>query len=163
MLCVAFVEPSGTLISNPSEPWRDEAKETRESRSRTPTRPLNTAFSTAPPVAGASAASDSLASDNQYTVMVSEKQARVVSLPSQTCVYRVNLAPNDQTFVVTANVINLKGVVIISIRRFKILIFLFYIRWTLLGYIFLNWIHPSVQFAQLATSSEYGVLSSRSP
>ena len=109
MLCVAFVEPSGTLISNPSEPWRDEAKETRESRSRTPTRPLNTAFSTAPPVAGASTASDSLASDNQYTVMVSEKQARVVSLPSQTCVYRVNLAPNDQTFVVTANVINLKG------------------------------------------------------
>lgn len=145
MLCVAFVEPSGTLISNPSEPWRDEAKETRESRSRTPTRPLNTAFSTAPPVAGASTASDSLASDNQYTVMVSEKQARVVSLPSQTCVYRVNLAPNDQTFVVTANVINLKGaVILIRIHRVVILIHPLYTRWTMLGYFFLNWIHPSV-------------------
>ncbi len=48
-------------------------------------------------------------SDDQYTVMVSEKQARVVSLPSQTCLYRVNLAPAESTFAVTANVVSLKG------------------------------------------------------
>lgn len=106
MLCVAFIEPSGNLISNPSEPWRDETKEARDSRSRTPTRsglPM--------PLSGAAggAGSDALSSDDQYTVMVSEKQARVVSLPSQTCLYRVNLATSDTTFAVTANVVSLKG------------------------------------------------------
>ena len=106
MLCVAFIEPSGSLISNPSEPWRDETKETRDQRSRTPTRsgmPM--------PLSGAAGGvgSDALSSDDQYTVMVSEKQARVVSLPSQTCLYRVNLSPTENTFAVTANVVSLKG------------------------------------------------------
>lgn len=106
MLCVAFIEPSGNLISNPSEPWRDETKEARDSRSRTPTRsgmPM--------PLSGAAGGvgSDALSSDDQYTVMVSEKQARVVSLPSQTCLYRVNLATAESTFAVTANVVSLKG------------------------------------------------------
>ncbi|XP_045025872.1 LOW QUALITY PROTEIN: syntaxin-binding protein 5 [Daphnia magna] len=94
MLCVAFIEPSGSLISNPSEPWRDETKEARDQPSRTG--------------AAGGVANDAISSDDQYTVMVSEKQARVVSLPSQTCLYRVNLAPAEGAFAVTANVVNLK-------------------------------------------------------
>jgi len=93
LLCVAFMDPTGAVMANPTEPWRDETRETRE-RSRTPTR------STA-------GGSESGGSDNQYAVMVSQKQARVVSLPSQTCIYRINLAP-ENTSVVTANVISLK-------------------------------------------------------
>jgi syntaxin-binding protein 5 len=95
MLCVAFIEPSGSLISNPSEPWRDETKEARDQPSRTG--------------AAGGVGNDALSSDDQYTVMVSEKQARVVSLPSQTCLYRVNLAPAEGAFAVTANVVSLKG------------------------------------------------------
>ena len=95
MLCVAFIEPSGSLISNPSEPWRDETKEARDQTSRTG--------------AAGGVGNDALSSDDQYTVMVSEKQARVVSLPSQTCLYRVNLAPAEGAFAVTANVVSLKG------------------------------------------------------
>lgn len=104
MLCIAFIEPSGNLISSPNEPWRDEAKET--SRSRTPTRsggPVQLSGT------AGGVGSDAHPSDDQYTVMVSEKQARVVSLPSQTCLYRVNLSVNDSTFAVTANVVSLKG------------------------------------------------------
>ncbi|XP_046440783.1 syntaxin-binding protein 5-like isoform X4 [Daphnia pulex] len=94
MLCVAFIEPSGSLISNPSEPWRDETKEARDQPARTG--------------AAGGVGNDALSSDDQYTVMVSEKQARVVSLPSQTCLYRVNLAPAEGAFAVTANVVSLK-------------------------------------------------------
>lgn len=46
--------------------------------------------------------------DRQFVVIASEKQARVVALPSQTCVYRQQLTDTD--FVVKAEVINLKGI-----------------------------------------------------
>ena len=45
--------------------------------------------------------------DRQYVVIASEKQARVVGLPSQTCMYRQQIADTD--FVVKAEVISLKG------------------------------------------------------
>lgn len=49
---------------------------------------------------------DSVA-DRQYVVIASEKQARVVGLPSQTCMYRQQIADTD--FVVKAEVISVKG------------------------------------------------------
>lgn len=45
--------------------------------------------------------------DKQFVVIVSEKQARIVGLPSQTCVYRQQLADTD--FVVKAEIISLRG------------------------------------------------------
>lgn len=46
-------------------------------------------------------------SDRQFVVLASEKQARVVALPSQTCIYRQQLADTD--FVVKAETISIKG------------------------------------------------------
>lgn len=46
-------------------------------------------------------------SDRQFVVIASEKQARVLALPSQNCVYRQQLADTD--FVVKAEVISFKG------------------------------------------------------
>lgn len=51
--------------------------------------------------------------DRQFVIIASEKQARVVALPSQTCVYRQQLADTD--FVVKAEVISIKGIVNCSI------------------------------------------------
>lgn len=45
--------------------------------------------------------------DRQFVVIASEKQARVVALPSQTCVYRQQIADTD--FVVKAETISIKG------------------------------------------------------
>lgn len=45
--------------------------------------------------------------DRQFVVIVSEKQARVVALPSQSCTYRQQLTETD--FVVKAEVISLRG------------------------------------------------------
>lgn len=140
MLCVAFIEPSGSLISNPSEPWRDETKEARDQPSRTG--------------AAGGVANDALSSDDQYTVMVSEKQARVVSLPSQTCLYRVNLAPAEGAFAVTANVVNLKGFLFFfafclcspysSACSSLVLALQFDRRWSVFGHLLIQWPYPSI-------------------
>lgn len=47
--------------------------------------------------------------DRQFIVIASEKQARVVALPSQNCVYRLQISETD--YVVKAEIINLKGFV----------------------------------------------------
>lgn len=51
--------------------------------------------------------------DRQFVVIASEKQARVVALPSQTCVYRQQIADTD--FVVKAETISVKGTKTVSV------------------------------------------------
>lgn len=46
-------------------------------------------------------------SDRQFIVITSEKQARVIALPSQNCVYRQPIAESD--YAVKAEVVSLKG------------------------------------------------------
>lgn len=46
-------------------------------------------------------------SDRQFIAITSEKQARVVALPSQNCVYRQQIA--DTEYVVKSEIISLKG------------------------------------------------------
>lgn len=50
--------------------------------------------------------------DRQFIVITSEKQARVVALPSQNCVYRQQIADTD--YVVKTEIISLKGLVFSS-------------------------------------------------
>lgn len=47
--------------------------------------------------------------DRQFVMLASEKQARVVALPSQNCVYRQQLA--ETHIVIKAEVTSLKGIV----------------------------------------------------
>lgn len=46
-------------------------------------------------------------SDRQFIAFTSEKQARVVALPSQNCAYRQQIA--DSEYIVKAEIISLKG------------------------------------------------------
>lgn len=55
---------------------------------------------------GASGGADSF-EDRQFTVLISEKQARVVALPSLNCVYRQQLS--DSHVVIKAEITSLKG------------------------------------------------------
>lgn len=50
---------------------------------------------------------DSAFSDRQFIVITSEKQARVVALPSQNCVYRQQIV--DADFIVKAEIVSMKG------------------------------------------------------
>lgn len=74
----------------------------RERRERTPTKQGSAGSHTSPTVAGAEAAAD-----RQFVVIASEKQARVVALPSQNCVYRQQIVDTD--FVVKSEIVSLKG------------------------------------------------------
>lgn len=59
--------------------------------------------------------------DRQFVVLASEKQARVVALPSQNCVYRQQLA--DTHIVIKAEVTSLKGITSIYSIYFLLYIF----------------------------------------
>ena len=48
-------------------------------------------------------------SDWQFVVLVSEKQARVIALPSQTCVFKQSLVTDPNMFIIKAEVVQFKG------------------------------------------------------
>lgn len=50
---------------------------------------------------------DSVFGDRQFMVITSEKQCRIVALPSQNCVYRLQITDTD--FVVRAEIVSMKG------------------------------------------------------
>lgn len=72
--------------------------------------------------------------DRQFMVITSEKQARVVALPSQNCVYRLQITDTD--YVVRSEIISLKGRSIINdnshykIERYTFFFFVIFIEQT---------------------------------
>lgn len=63
--------------------------------------------------------------DRQFVIITSEKQARVVALPSQTCIYRQQITDGD--FVVKAETITFKGEWLNRFRKRKKIQYLFII------------------------------------
>lgn len=84
----------------------------RERRERTPTKQSSSSSGSrmSPTPSGEAPAP---AGDRQFVVIASEKQARVVALPSQNCVYRQQIVDTD--FVVKAEIVSLKGALSISL------------------------------------------------
>ncbi|KAK7794266.1 hypothetical protein R5R35_013601 [Gryllus longicercus] len=100
ILTMSFLDCNGALIPYSFEAWRDENKEGKE-RIKTPTKSSNNRMSPT-----LSSQQEQQCGDRQFVVLTSEKQARVVALPSHNCVYRQQLADTD--FVVKAEIISLK-------------------------------------------------------
>lgn len=103
ILTMSFLDCNGALIPYSYEPWRDEHK---ESRQKTPTKSgCNSRMS--PTLGGAAGVATDQFGDRQFVVLTSEKQARVVALPSHNCVYRQQIT-DGEGFVVKAEIISLK-------------------------------------------------------
>ncbi|XP_064292185.1 syntaxin-binding protein 5 isoform X2 [Plodia interpunctella] len=102
ILTMSFLDCNGALIPYSYESWKDDSKDPRERRERTPTK-QSSSGSRMSPTPGAEAPP---AGDRQFVVLASEKQARVVALPSQNCVYRQQIVDTD--FVVKAEIVSLK-------------------------------------------------------
>lgn len=100
ILTMSFLDCNGALIPYSYESWKDDSRE----KQRTPTRSSTSNSRMSPPL-GTTPGSE-MTCDRQFVALVSEKQARVVALPSQNCVYRQQLADSD--FVVKAEIISLK-------------------------------------------------------
>ncbi|KAL3276672.1 hypothetical protein HHI36_012042 [Cryptolaemus montrouzieri] len=96
---LSFLDCNGALIPFPYELWKDDSREKRE---RTPTRSQGS-VRMSPTL---SESKGDAIGDRQFVVITSEKQARVVALPSQTCLYRQQIADGD--FVVKAETVSLK-------------------------------------------------------
>ncbi|XP_050563515.1 syntaxin-binding protein 5 isoform X6 [Spodoptera frugiperda] len=102
ILTMSFLDCNGALIPYSYESWRDDSKDVRDRRERTPTKQSSSSSgSRMSPTPGADTAGD-----RQFVVVASEKQARVVALPSQNCVYRQQIVETD--FVVKAETVSLK-------------------------------------------------------
>ncbi|XP_013880898.1 syntaxin-binding protein 5 isoform X2 [Austrofundulus limnaeus] len=94
ILTMALLDANGALLPSSFDPWfelnaSDEDKE--KGRRRRPASPL----------------SSQEGQYSQFAVLCSEKQAKVVAMPSQTCVYKHNIT--ETSFVLRADVVQMAG------------------------------------------------------
>ncbi|GBL82432.1 Syntaxin-binding protein 5 [Araneus ventricosus] len=97
ILSVSFLDSTGTVLSPSFEPWKSENKSNND-KERKKLSSNNHSKSKVSPT------SDS--QDSQLVLMCSEKQAILVTVPSQSCIQKINLT--ETSFVVKAEVILLK-------------------------------------------------------
>nr|CAD7427332.1 unnamed protein product [Timema monikensis] len=108
ILTMSFLDCNGALIPYSFETWRDENKDREKIMfagcAETPTK--SSSNNRMSPTLSSGSGSQDQFGDRQFVVFTSEKQSRVVALPSHNCVYRQQLA--DVDFVVKAEIISLK-------------------------------------------------------
>ncbi|XP_075059687.1 syntaxin-binding protein 5 isoform X1 [Mixophyes fleayi] len=98
ILRMAFLDSLGALIPPASEPWREpNVPEDKDDRERLKKRR---------PVSVSPSSSQEI-SENQYAVICSEKQAKVISLPSQNCIYKHNIT--ETSFVLRGDIVSLSN------------------------------------------------------
>lgn len=94
ILTMALLDATGTLLPPSYEPWYDLNASDEEKEKTRRRRPAS------PP-------SSQEGQDSQFAVLCSEKQAKVVAMPSQTRVYKHNIT--ETSFVLRADVVQLAG------------------------------------------------------
>jgi syntaxin-binding protein 5 len=114
---MSFLDCNGGLVPYSYEPWKDEGKRDSKKKFIECLKPSNFTFSylslpTETPTKGTNRMSptlnqDSSFGDRQFMVITSEKQCRIVALPSQNCVYSLQVTETD--FVVRAEIVSMKG------------------------------------------------------
>ncbi|OAD55129.1 Syntaxin-binding protein 5 [Eufriesea mexicana] len=94
ILSMSFLDCNGALIPYSYESWKDDRSQGKCTNSRMS------------PSMNAQVATGDGFEDRQFVVLASEKQARVVALPSQNCLYRQQLA--ETHIVIKAEITSLK-------------------------------------------------------
>ncbi|XP_015185603.1 PREDICTED: syntaxin-binding protein 5 isoform X10 [Polistes dominula] len=102
ILSMSFLDCNGALIPYSFESWKDENVEAGKERNKNQGK-CNSRLS---PSLNTQVTTGDGFEDRQFVVLASEKQARVVALPSQDCVYRQQLA--ETHIVIKAEVTTLK-------------------------------------------------------
>ncbi|XP_072121747.1 syntaxin-binding protein 5 isoform X3 [Mobula birostris] len=98
ILRMAFLDTTGSLIHPAHEPWKEpNVQEEKDERDKC--RKLR-------PVSVSPSSSQEIC-ETQYAVICSEKQAKVISLPSQNCVYKHNIT--ETSFVLRGDIVGLNG------------------------------------------------------
>uniref|UniRef100_A0A3Q2CS68 Syntaxin-binding protein 5-like n=1 Tax=Cyprinodon variegatus TaxID=28743 RepID=A0A3Q2CS68_CYPVA len=94
ILTMALLDAAGTLLPPTYEPWYDPNASDEEKEKVRRRRPST------PPTSQEG-------HDAQFAVLCSEKQAKVVAMPSQTCVHKHNIT--ETSFVLRADVVQMAG------------------------------------------------------
>ncbi|XP_027003414.2 syntaxin-binding protein 5a isoform X3 [Tachysurus fulvidraco] len=89
---LAFLDNTGSLLPPTSELWYEPNTDSEEKERVRRRRPVSVSPSTSQDL-----------TESQYMVVCSEKQAKVISLPSQTCVFKHNIT--ETSFVLHADVV----------------------------------------------------------
>uniref|UniRef100_A0A8C0AMN3 Syntaxin-binding protein 5-like n=1 Tax=Buteo japonicus TaxID=224669 RepID=A0A8C0AMN3_9AVES len=98
ILRMAFLDTTGSLVPPAHEPWRElNVPEDKDEKDKSKKRR---------PVSVSPSSSQEI-SENQYAVICSEKQAKVISLPSQNCIYKQNIT--ETSFVLRGDIVSLSN------------------------------------------------------
>ncbi|XP_033874852.1 syntaxin-binding protein 5 isoform X11 [Acipenser ruthenus] len=98
ILRMSFLDSTGALYPPACEPWREpNAPNDKDEKDRLRKRR---------PVSVSPSASQEI-SENQYAVICSEKQAKVIALPSQNCIYKHNIT--ETSFVLRADMVQMNN------------------------------------------------------
>ncbi|KAK3802809.1 hypothetical protein RRG08_012323 [Elysia crispata] len=105
IVCMSFLDFKGSLIPSLSEQWRDtrDNKDMSERASKASSRQMSVSNSKAKI---SPTSSTEINNDRQFAIICSEKQARAISLPSQTCAFKVKVT--ESSFVVRAEVVGMR-------------------------------------------------------
>ncbi|GFN93733.1 syntaxin-binding protein 5 [Plakobranchus ocellatus] len=105
IVCMSFLDFKGSLIPSLCEQWRDtrDNKDISERASKASSRQMSVSNSK-PKISPTS--STEINNDRQFAIICSEKQARAISLPSQTCAFKVKVT--ESSFVVRAEVVGMR-------------------------------------------------------
>ncbi|XP_040584361.1 syntaxin-binding protein 5 isoform X6 [Mesocricetus auratus] len=103
ILRMAFLDAVGCLMPPASEPWKEhnvpEEKDEKEKLKKR--RPVSVSPSSSQEI-----------SETQYAVICSEKQAKVISLPTQNCAYKQNIT--ETSFVLRGDIVALSNSVCLA-------------------------------------------------
>ncbi|XP_042651661.1 syntaxin-binding protein 5 isoform X5 [Tyto alba] len=98
ILRMAFLDTTGSLVPPAHEPWREHnVPEDKDEKDKSKKRR---------PVSVSPSSSQEI-SENQYAVICSEKQAKVISLPSQNCIYKQNIT--ETSFVLRGDIVSMSN------------------------------------------------------
>uniref|UniRef100_A0A8C9MGI1 Syntaxin-binding protein 5-like n=1 Tax=Serinus canaria TaxID=9135 RepID=A0A8C9MGI1_SERCA len=96
ILRMAFLDTTGSLVPPAHETWREHHEDKDEKEKAKKRRPVSVSPSSSQEI-----------SENQYAVICSEKQAKVISLPSQNCIYKQNIT--ETSFVLRGDIVSLSN------------------------------------------------------
>ncbi|XP_074645038.1 syntaxin-binding protein 5-like [Tubulanus polymorphus] len=102
IMTMSFLDCNGVLIPNVSEQWNDAREMSRRDKASSMLQYRQ--MSVNKPKMSPTSSTEVI--DRQFVVICSEKQARVMSLPSQTCAYKMKIT--ESSFVVKAEVASIK-------------------------------------------------------
>ena len=100
---MAFLDSTGMLLPPPHEPWFEPNVTASDGEEKGRKRR---------PVSVSPSASQDL-SESQYAVVCSEKQAKVLSLPSQNCVHKHSIT--EASFILRADVVQMSNSVCLAV------------------------------------------------